>query len=334
MFYALFMHFLSTFYAFLMHFLCIFYAFFILAGAPPPRVASVERRRHPGLAVIGKDNLLAELEKEVEEPEAVAQQLAPQAASSDPVQQVLLAQLQQNAMLLQKLIAPKHADPIIGALSSGSDGGSASGSGSGVKGCLAWEMFIKASQDLDALALAVRKNALRELGLDPSREVGSLMKKYMERRMPVAEHKTLALVATLCAEGWQTAFASQNVELMGALAKILIFVEQTAMDSGKMQLSWLLTGHQEPPWQLLTTHRKMPGLQPFSRLAAPSWISANLAYLKELDYMETRVLSVGKQQPAEKAERDPEAKPKPRPKGKKGAGKGAKNDVTHEAPAA
>lgn len=245
------------------------------------------------------------------------------AGQGDAFQQVLLNQLQQNALLLKKFVAPKHADPIVGLLS-GSDSGSASAGGYSVKGCLARDAFVRTSHDLQAVASTVRRQALQELGLDSSREDGNLMKKYVERRIPLADHRTLAYVATLCAEGWHTAFQSQNVELMGVLGKLLMFCEQAAIDAGKLQLAWLLTGHQEPVWQVLVSHRKRPGLQPFSRLA---WVSANLAYLKELDYMETRLQSLSKTPGAEKPDRD-EEKPKAKPKPKKGKGKGSASSST------
>ena len=51
-------------------------------------------------------------------------------------------------------------------------------------------------------------------------------------------------------------------------------------------------------------------------MAAPSWVSANLAYLKELDYIETRMSSLTKQVPFERPEKDLESKPKAKPKAK------------------
>lgn len=155
----------------------------------------------------------------------------------------------------------------------------------------------------------------------------------MERRMPLSEHKTLAYLAMMVSEAWQTAFASQNIELMGVLGKIMIFLEQAAIDSGKLQLAWLLTGRQEPAWQILVSHRRHPGLQPFSRLAAPTWVSANLAYLKELDFMESRMQSVSKASQVDRAEKETEARAKPKAKSKKGFSKGKRTEVTTEAEA-
>ena len=305
-----------------------------LAGAPPPRVHAADpRRKSVSFPVSLQDSALADLEKEAEEAELGETQMAALDGSEDPMQKILLAQLQQNSVLLKKLVSPKHADPIVGLLSGPNDGASGSGSGLGVKGCLARDAFVRASQDLALVAMTVRRNALNELGYHPSREDGDLLKKYMERRMPLSEHKTLAYMATLVAEGWQTAYASQNIELMGVLGKFMIFLEQAAIDSGKLQMAWLMTGLQEPTWQILVSHRRHPGLQPFTRLAAPSWVSANLAYLKELDFFESRMQSVAKSSPVEKIEKEVEPRAKPKAKAKKGSGKGKRTESVPEAEA-
>lgn len=155
------------------------------------------------------------------------------------------------------------------------------------------------------------------------------MLKYIERRMPVAEHKTIAFVAHICAHGWHRAYASGNVEMMGILAKLLIFLEQASIDSGKLRLAWLLTGLQEPTWQILLSSRKQPGLQAFSRLASPAWVAANLGYLKELDYMESRLQTLNRVPGApSKTDLDEDAAPRAKAKAKKGQGKGKQKAST------
>eukprot|EP00438_Fugacium_kawagutii_P021738 Skav206695 [mRNA] locus=scaffold99:14926:17259:+ [translate_table: standard] len=294
-------------------------------AAPPPPTARPKTspmRQLVPLQTAEQDNILAELEKEVEEVAPGGPlDLVPAGQAADPMHQVLLTQLQQNAVLLRKLVGPKHSDPIMGLLSS-NDSGSGSGSGSSVRGCIAREAFIRTAADLEMMAQTARRNALTELGIEPAREDGTLMLKYIERRMPIAEHKTIAMVAHICGHGWHRAFQSGNVEMMGILAKLLIFLEQASIDSGKLQLAWLLTGLQEPTWQILLSHRKQPGLQSFSRLASPAWIAANLGYLKELDFMETRLQALNKV-PGGPSKPDPdEPRPKAKPKAKKGGGKG------------
>eukprot|EP00435_Cladocopium_sp_Y103_P045805 s1566_g13.t1 len=248
-----------------------------LAGSPPPRVASAEQRRPPLPPAIQKqESLYVDVEREAVE-EDLGQQVDPlqlltQAPDADPVQSMLLASLQQNQILLQKLVGSRTNDPVLKALGAGGgDSGSASSS-SGVRGCLARDVFIRAVQDLPTVAEVVRTAAIKELGLSPSREDSNLLKKYMERRIPLADHKMLSHFATLVAEGW-------------------------------------------------------PGMEPFSRLCAPSWISANLAYVKDLDYIEARMQNIGKPSKAAiQADEEvlPRAKPKARPKGK---GKGKSNQT-------
>lgn len=98
--------------------------------------------------------------------------------------------MQQNQLLMQRMLSGKNSDPVLGALTTGG-GDNASGSSSGVKGCLAREAFVKVVADNHKVADVVRVNALRELGMDPSREDGSLMRRYIERRIPLAEHRLL-----------------------------------------------------------------------------------------------------------------------------------------------
>ena len=231
-----------------------------LAGAPPPRVSNVETRRsvQQPLAMV-QDNALLGQEREATEeevPEATLANLVSQ--SQDPLQQMLALQLQQNQMLLRKLM-PRNSDPVLGALSSGSDG----------------------------------------------------------------EYRQLTLFATMVAEAWQVGFESRNVEMLGLLARMMFFIEQTAIDGGKTQLSWLLSGWTEPNTHILLPSNKRPGLQPFSRLCSPAWVSGNLAFLRDLDFIEGRLLTVGKPikklPPNDEDEEKPTRVPKPKPRPKKGA---------------
>ena len=304
-----------------------------LAG-PPPRASHAEARRQKvTTGVMDADNSYVALEREVEEegqnsalPPAFDLEALKQTA--DPMQQLMVSQLQQNQILLQKLIAPRHSDPMLSLL----DGGSASGSGgnSGIRGCLARDAFVRSMEDLPQIAQTVEANAAKELGISQDRIDMSLMRRYVERRMPLAESRLLTYISFLLADAWSTGYGSGNIELMGAVSKMLVFVEQTCLDSGRTQLSWLLTGLQDPPFQILVSNKKRVGLQPFSRLAAPIWLSANLAYVKDLDTLESKVLAVGKagKGTVDDVTTDPDApvKPKKPPKTPKkaGGGKGQK----------
>lgn len=259
-----------------------------LAGPPPPRIGRAETRRGDvGPSTTAMDNAFLLEEREVEEPTPLeplggGMDLALGSLSTGGALEKLLAvQLQQNHLLLQKLVGQRSTDPVLGALS-GSD--NAGGSSSGVKGCVAREAFVKAMQDLPKVGRLARQQAMEELGIPFSQEDGSLMRVYMERRMCLAEHRLLSYVTMMLVESWTVAFDAKDELMMGALARMLFFVEQASIDNGKLQLAWLLTGIQDPPFHLLTSRKKQPGLQPFARLCPPSWVSGNLAYLRDLDY--------------------------------------------------
>lgn len=154
----------------------------------------------------------------------------------------------------------------------------------------------------------------------------------MERRIPLAEFRLLSQVGTLVTEGWSIGFQNNDELLMGFMSKMLVFIEQCALDQGRSQFAWLLTGIQEVPSHMLVTSKKKPGMEPFSRLCSPSWISANLQYVRDLDYMESRMSTMAggkpnKAHPAEDGDPAPKAKAKQRPKGK---GKGNKSQQPPE----
>ena len=66
------------------------------------------------------------------------------------------------------------------------------------------------------------------------------------------------------------------------------YVEQTAIDGGKHQLGWMLTGLPQPPFNLTSRNQVRNQEEPFGLLTDPKWMAANLSYVKDLDYFETR----------------------------------------------
>lgn len=266
----------------------------MLAGSPPPRVGVGEKRRGRVPDTVRElEGAFANLEKEAEDPDEVPDLLAVlKEESTDPVHKLLAVQLRQNQALLEKLVGQRHSDPVLGALTGGE---TSSGSSSRVKGCLARDAFIKAMQDLPKVVRVTRQQALKELGMGEDREDGSILRRYMERKVPLADHRLLSYMAAMLAECWSVGYQSQNVELLGMTAKMFYFVEQCAIDGGKCQLAWLLTGFQEPAFHLLTNQRRQTGLQPFARLCSPAWIAANISYIKDLDYLESRMHPGGSQ---------------------------------------
>ena len=101
-----------------------------------------------------------------------------------------------------------------------------------------------------------------------------------------------------------------------------IFVEQAAIDGGRFQVAWLLTGLPTPPFNLTSKNISRLQEEPFGLLLDPSWLSANLAYLKDLDYFEQRQRQAGSGTGLASQETPPAVPPKkprpPRPRPPKG----------------
>lgn len=76
---------------------------------------------------------------------------------------------------------------------------------------------------------------------------------------------------------------------MGLLARGLMMVQQMSLDQGRCQFTWLLSGMPEPNLQIISMRKKRLGLTPYAKLAAPSWVAGNIAYVKDMDYLESRL---------------------------------------------
>lgn len=113
----------------------------------------------PGAPRVGTalaDQQLAEFEKEVIEDH----ELVPFGGlenTQDPVQRMLLTQMHQNTMLMQRMLQPR--DTMSALLAGGGDNVSGSSS-SGAKGCAARDLFLKQMGDLPEVADTVRRTPL------------------------------------------------------------------------------------------------------------------------------------------------------------------------------
>ena len=132
-----------------------------LAG-PAPRTGQVERQTAQGTGLLGSE-LYAKAELGALPPPDVQDPGEEVQAHSSTLQALLLAQMRQNAVLLERLaVGTKTGDGVQDVLAAG--GGNASDSSGGIKGHLAREAFIKQVSDLTAVASRVQSNALQELG--------------------------------------------------------------------------------------------------------------------------------------------------------------------------
>ena len=73
----------------------------------------------------------------------------------------------------------------------------------------------------------------------------------------------------------------------------MVFLDPVAVDFGKTSLAWLLTALPEPQFSLMQRNCVRQSMTAFSRLAAASWVGANVAktahsYLKDQGTKETQ----------------------------------------------
>ena len=205
------------------------------AGQPAARLAGHERS---GRVARFDDTLFAEAQ-------AGALDLG---EGADPLHRLLAVQ----ARLLARVAPKTPADPISAAL----------GSGGQRRRQLTGRRSPSANDA--AVATAIRNLAADELGVQPAAVHPGLMKDFLERKVPIADHRMLTLIGYFAAAAWEKSRISANEELEAWASRLLLFVEQSALQDGRTQLSWLLTGLGEPSWGLLT--RRKSTLRPFARL--------------------------------------------------------------------
>ncbi len=65
-----------------------------------------------------------------------------------------------------------------------------------------------------------------------------------------------------------------------------VFLEQVALDNGKYQLAWVISGFNPPAFNLTQRNAMRTSGQPFALLADARWVAANLSYLRDLNYFQ------------------------------------------------
>ena len=239
---------------------------------------------------------------------------------TDPFHRLMAIQLRQNSQLMSKLLPKTSGDAITSALGAG--GSEPGSSSSGIRGCTAREIYLKQLDDAIMVSKAVMGNAQKDLGV--ASPYPGLMRDYVEKKIPLGDMRLLTFFGTMLAHMWEVAYVNSDELMLGHVSRALLFVEQSAMDGGKTQMGWLLSGWPEPNWAITTQNKKRMGVTPFGRLANPSWIAANVAFLKDLDFLENRLRSTGQKLNKEDEVADADKPPKtkrPWPKAKAKDGK-------------
>lgn len=291
-----------------------------LAGAAPPRLGRLEQsaaasRRSPQATSFLDAEKEAEV-VEVDEYDELTQQI------TDPMQKMLALQLKQTNALVNRLAPRSSQDALTMALGSGSANESGS-SGSGVRGCAAREVYLRQIEDSSMVARVVLRNAQKDMGISDQAVYPGLMRDYMEKKVPLGDMKLLTYMATFLGHAWEAAYIARDELMLGYISRGLMFIEQCALDAGRTQTAWLLLGLPEPNWAVTSQNRRRQALQPFARLAAPQWVAANVAFLRDLDFMETRLKASKNAKETAEEEVKPDRKPYPKkkfPKGKPSGG--------------
>jgi len=187
-------------------------------------------------------------------------------------------------MLAQRLGPRSATDLITAAL--GNESGKSS---NGVKGCVARDAYLKTMEDIPATGRLIMANAASDLGLQMDQVGSGLMREYVERRMPIGEHRLLAHLCHFMAVSWQLSYEADDELAMGLMARGLMMLEQVAIDQGRIQFAWLLAAMPDPNLQTIALNKKRVGLRPYAKLACAPWVAGNIAFLKDLDFLENRL---------------------------------------------
>ena len=263
-----------------------------MAGPAPSRLSRLEAKRKVRAEPTLAQHAQAELDAGVLQEE----ELAALAQGGDPLHRILALQLQQTAALSRKLTSKLPSDPITSVL--GSEGGNSSSNG--VRGCVAREAYLRALEDIPGVGRVIMMNAAADLGLSEL-QIGS---------GSLGDHRLLTYMAQFMACSWQTAYDHQDELALGLFARGLVMIEQIALDKGRCQFGWLLTGLTEPDLAQISMHKQRLGIKPYAKLAAAPWVAANVAYLRDIDFLETRLRSSAgapTNQDKEKDDTDPKA---------------------------
>ena len=111
------------------------------------------------------------------------------------------------------------------------------------------------------------------------------MRNHLVSEIPVGSARTLGYLGFGIAMVWDQLYQN-NVQLaQDTLSRLMVAVEQAAIDQPRFDLAWPFTHLPEPPWprlQATAAARRSDGDPQFGTLSDPSWITTALALRKDL----------------------------------------------------
>ena len=187
---------------------------------------------------------------------------------------------------------------------------------------------------LQQMARRMHPSMLAEVEMTELRNRGVTPCQYLERFGGFGKCRDIGFIV------WQLAIAMGHMQEQNHLAAqdaiglLFVCLEQTAMDSGNMQVGLLLSLQEDPPQTVFSGRSLASGAnpRPLAPTACQKWVTTALQYLKELDVISTkRAEATSKGQPSKQGEEGPAAKASTKKKAGKGkAGKGQKTQQDQE----
>ncbi len=208
---------------------------------------------------------------------------SPSVSPGSPAASELLGALvQQNNSLLSALVKPRSdqggdlLDPE-GCLSTG------------MRGYQARQQFqASVKQDPGAVYGSVRRRLAAAVGVDEETLPSAAMRTFFTNKVPLGSMKGLTHFCFAVAQLWEAAERDDVGAMKAQIALLAVYLEQVAVDGGRHQLGWLLTGLPDPPFRLVQAHTPKARDDPVGYLGDPGWVAANLAYLRDVDFLDQR----------------------------------------------
>ena len=146
--------------------------------------------------------------------------------------------------------------------------------------------------------LAVLQNALRKV--KPSARLPTTLEEaaacdfsmitYLERYGGYGASKELGLIQYVIARIFDAAMLGDMAGVQELVSLLMVGVEQSAMDGGRMDFAYKMMLLEEPPSQLWSFRQAAydPRSRAFSPLAPQRWATVALAFSKEVDYIQSK----------------------------------------------
>ena len=295
--------------------------------APPPRTMAM-----PSPGILRSPGMHQPQELAALEQEKSSSQLPPE---GHPLAQAVLAQSQALTNLVSQ-IATSSADPMLdlaGVSSTGTRGSTGRAKLQAELASQRGSFFTSVMQSMSR-----RMNPTLPASSNPVdlMQQGVCGTKYLERFGGYARHRDLGQIQYQVMQILDYLQVENVQAARDATALLAVTLEQAVMDNGRFELAAVLCLQDDLPSSIFINRNAgaFSRSRSFSPLADQRWITIALAYLKELDALQTKRAeltgSVAKTPPA--SQTPPSTHPKAKAAGKKkGKGKGGSNQ--NQAPA-